>query len=260
MRSVGRYAVVTPYYKEQRRLLERAMSSVCLQTVPADHLLIADGFPQDWIDAEPVRHFRLDKAHGDYGNTPRGYGAMIAAAEQYDAICFLDADNWLEPDHVEHCLEVAASAADGVCDFVIARRTFRRPDETIMEIADEPIRQHVDTGCFFFLKGTYHLLPVWMLMPRELSILGDRIFWKAVQGNPLFVGVAKRPTVNYHCLWAGMYRSLGEEPPADAKASIDRQPIDTWLASLSDRERQIVERLARVKLPTPMPTPTGCAG
>jgi cellulose synthase/poly-beta-1,6-N-acetylglucosamine synthase-like glycosyltransferase len=45
-----RYAIITPYYKEERRLIERCMASVRKQTVPTDHFLIADGHPQDWID------------------------------------------------------------------------------------------------------------------------------------------------------------------------------------------------------------------
>jgi len=69
-----RVAVITPYYKEDRLVLERCLRSVRKQTVAVDHFLVSDGFPQDWLDHEEVRHFRLGKSHGDYGNTPRGIG------------------------------------------------------------------------------------------------------------------------------------------------------------------------------------------
>ena len=41
-----RYAFVTPYYKEARDCLERCVASVRRQTVRADHILVADGFPR----------------------------------------------------------------------------------------------------------------------------------------------------------------------------------------------------------------------
>jgi hypothetical protein len=49
----GRYCVVTPYFKEDRAMLKRCMDSVRRQTAKVDHMLVADGFPQDWISTEP---------------------------------------------------------------------------------------------------------------------------------------------------------------------------------------------------------------
>src|SRR5690348_4286605 len=110
----GRYAVVTPYYKEERWLLERCMNSVRTQSLPADHFLVADGFPQDWLDHEPVRHIRLDRNHRDFGNTPRGIGALVAIGEGYDGIALLDADNWFESHHIEECV---AASGRSECDY-----------------------------------------------------------------------------------------------------------------------------------------------
>ena len=95
-----RVAVVTPYYKEPRGWIERCIASVAAQTHACDHFLVADGHAQDWIDGAGVRHLRLDRGHGDYGNTPRALGALLAVSEGYDAIAFLDADNWYAPEHV----------------------------------------------------------------------------------------------------------------------------------------------------------------
>ena len=58
------------------------MASVRRQTVPTEHLLVADGHPQDWLESESVRHLRLDRSHGDFGNTPqeiiKAYGLLNA--------------------------------------------------------------------------------------------------------------------------------------------------------------------------------------
>ncbi|MCU0940002.1 MAG: tetratricopeptide repeat protein, partial [Burkholderiaceae bacterium] len=99
-----RVAVVTPYYKERRAWLERCIASVKAQDYPVTHYMVADGFAQDWIDHSGVRHLKLDQGHADFGNTPRAIGAQLAVSEGFDAVCFLDADNWFAPDHVSRCL------------------------------------------------------------------------------------------------------------------------------------------------------------
>ena len=254
-----RVLVVTAYYKEERALIERTIRSVAGQTAVAkgqavvDHLLVADGFPQDWIAGAGVRHVALDRAHGDYGNTPRGYGSVLGIAEGYDAICYCDADNWYEPEHVETCL-TAARALDGV-DYVIARRIMRRPDETAIPIEDEPVSTHVDTNCFFFLPGSYHLIHHFANAPRELSIIGDRLFFGMLKGAKLKTVLLQKPTVSYLCLWEPVYRAIGETPPEGAKTGADHRPAEAWLQARSNRDRVIVARLTGLPLARPAGAP-----
>ncbi|NLH83743.1 MAG: glycosyltransferase family 2 protein [Phyllobacteriaceae bacterium] len=250
--SAPRVLVVTAYYKEDRALIERTIRSVATQTAKlsgaaiVDHLLVADGFPQDWIDGEDVRHLRLDRAHADYGNTPRGVGSLLAISEGYDALCYCDADNWYQPNHVAMCLKGARAAPD--IDYVVATRTMRRPDESILPIADEAMTGHVDTNCFFFLPGSYDFLHLFSAMPREMSSIGDRLFYAALRLAKRRTAVIKSPTVNYLCLWESVYQALGETPPPGAKPSVDGGAVDRWLATLDHRERTIVARLTGLPL------------
>ena len=124
-----RYCVVTPYFKGSIAS-ESLLDSVARQTVAVDHILVADGFPQPWLSSKPVRHVMLDRAHGDYGNVARGVGALLAVAEKYSGIAFLDADNWYDEDHIECCLAAARTSPD--CVFVAAQRKFVRPDGSVM--------------------------------------------------------------------------------------------------------------------------------
>ena len=246
----GRYAIVTPYFIEKPALLRRCIDSVKNQSVNTDHFVVADGCPKVWVDEKEVRHIKLDRPHGDYGNTPRGVGAVIAIAEEYDGIGFLDADNWLESIHVEACLDAAAKIPGGVaqCDYVIAQRMFRRPDETLMPIEEE--YGHVDTSCFFFLRGSFGVLPHWASMPKTLSAYGDRIFYQMLRQHDFQAAVVEKPTVNYLCLWESLYRRLRENPPKEAKPDIDQGKVDAWLNGLNDREFEIVNRLCGVRLTT----------
>jgi glycosyltransferase involved in cell wall biosynthesis len=234
----ARIAIVTPYWREPRAVIERCIASVAAQSVAADHLLVADGAPQDWIEGAGVRHLRLDRNHADYGNVPRAMGALLAAGEGYDAIGFLDADNRIDPDHVALCL-AAAAAEDGGADVVVARRRFELPDGTPVPLADEP--GMIDTNCLFLLPGAFPVIARWALIPRPLSQIGDRVFHAALVGANCRFAATLRPSVTYETRWAWHYEALGRPVPEDA-STLDFAAIVDWVAGLSPDERRALDR------------------
>jgi glycosyltransferase involved in cell wall biosynthesis len=236
-----RYAIVTPYYKESCGQLERCIASVKAQTLAADHFMVADGFPQSWIEGTGVRHIVLDRAHGDYGNVARGEGALLAVAEAYDGIGFLDADNYLDPEHVALCV-VAGKGAPLRPDVVVAKRRFVRPDGGDLRLAEEP--HHVDTSCWWFQDGAYHLLPYWVTIPKEIAPIGDRVFSGLVDAARLTRAAVDAVTVNYTCLWEGVYRRFGETPPEGAKPDIDLKAVLRWIVALTGDKRRVVAKLS----------------
>ena len=251
MQKTGRYAIVTPYFKEDRALLQRCIDSVKAQEIVCDHILVADGLPQSWIDNERVRHLKLDQNHADYGNTPRGLGAMLAAAEGYAGIGLLDADNWFDPDHVQSCLEAAAHCPGSArhCDYVIARRRYRHVDGSVLPLTSEV--PYSDTSCFFLLPGSYSAIVHWALMPRPIAPICDLVFHRALTMRQFTcVHIADKVTVNYLYLWRQGYIDLGLEPPPEATHELDSGAMDAWVRSLDAREREIAERLCGSPLPT----------
>jgi glycosyltransferase involved in cell wall biosynthesis len=247
-----RVAIITPYWQEPRAVLERCIDSVAAQSVPAlsvlvDHLLIADGAPQDWLDAAAARHIRLDRNHADYGNVARGLGALLAAGERYDAIAFLDADNRIDADHVALCLAAAQDAADDPPDVVIARRRFELPDGTPVNAAEDP--GLIDTNCLFLLPGGFPVIARWALIPHPLAGIGDRVFHAALVSAGSRMVVTDRPSVTYLSQWAVHYAAAGRPLPADAR-SIDLGAIADWLSSQTPTERSMIDHLigARVQV------------
>jgi len=241
-------AVITPYYKEPRAWLERCIESVRLQTHEAVHIVVADGHPQDWIDQMPVRHLRLDRAHGDYGNTPRAMASLMAASEGFDAICFLDADNWLQRDHVRSCVELAAR---GDYDYVTTRRHMVREDGSIMplRIGEDVDGSHVDTNLFFLLRGAFHTIGRWALMPRPMAVYGDRVYLASLRADGLRTACTEQRTLRYLCTWAHLYRDIGETPPAFAKDPLPLSGLPEWYGSLDSRETELTRRLSGMPPP-----------
>ncbi len=247
--SRTRYCVITPYFKEDTAMLNRCMESVARQTVPVDHILVADGFPQEWISTKPVRHIILDRPHADYGNLARGIGAMMAVAEKYSGIAFLDADNWYDNNHIESCL--AALKQNPGTIYAAAQRRFVRPDGSVMakvRPAEVPNDEHIDTNCYFFFPRSYFLLHHWCTMPRELSESGDHLFYLLLYHRLPKPAVVPHPTVNYLCMMEHIYRQHGEVPPPGAKPSLDWHDRQAWLNTLSPEDLLLVKLLTGLDL------------
>ncbi len=241
-------AVITPYYKEPREWIERCIAGVRAQSHPTTHLLVADGFAQDWIDGAGVRHLRLDKAHADYGNTPRALGALLAASEGYDAVCFIDADNWCSVDHVRSCVELARS---GDYDYITTRRHMVREDGSIMplRISEDVDGSHVDTNLYFLMRGAFHTLARWALMPRPMAVYGDRVFLASLRSDGLKSACTEERSLRYLCTWAHLYRDIGETPPAYAKDPLPVAGLPQWYGALGPREAELTRRLSGMPLP-----------
>ena len=246
----ARVAIVTPYCGEPRAVLARCLASVAAQSVPADHFLIADGAPQDWIDGKSVRHIRLDRTHGDFGNVARSIGALLAAGEGYDAVAFLDADNRIDPDHVARCLAAAQAAASEPTpprriDVVIARRRFELPDGTPVGVPDDA--GLVDTNCLFLLPGAFPVIARWALIPPALAAIGDRMFHAALVAAGCEMAVTDAASVTYCSRWAAHYAAVGRAIPEGAR-NLDLVAVADWLAGLSPEERGMVDHLLGVRV------------
>jgi len=237
-------AVITPYYQEPDETLARCLGSVRSQDHPVTHILVADGHPSDFVDRAGVRHVRLDRAHSDAGNTARGVGALLAVAEEFEAIAFLDADNWFDAQHVSTCIQTALSTAE-FPDFVVARRRLRRPDGSELPGLTEAEErgEHVDTSCFFMLRSSFHVVARWAVIPKALGPVGDRVFLRMLAAENLRANRCPLTTVNYLCTYRSPYLALNEEPPPSAKPDPDPAQFTTWWRSLGPSERALANRL-----------------
>ncbi len=225
-------AVVTPYFEETLAVLSVCHESVLGQTHACTHFLVSDGSPQcAEIQGWSARHVSLGAPHRDGGNTPRGVGSMLAMSEEFDAIAYLDADNWYEPSHIEAMVKLQRETGAEICT---AARSLHRTDGSLMyvDLLESDGKHHVDTSCLFLTRSAFGLLPLWSMMPRELGPRCDQVFWLAIQAQKFRCAHAKEATVAYRTRYDIHYKNMREPPPPDVKRTADFLQVGAWWASL----------------------------
>ena len=220
-----RIAVVTPYYQEPIEKLQRCHESVLRQThSDVIHIMVADGFARPEIDAwERCLHIALPIGHADSGDTPRVVGCSSAAAQRYDAIALLDADNWFEPEHLETLVRVQAASQAPI---VTCARTLRRPDtgECLGVCTESDGVRFNDANCYLITDPAYRVLAAWGFRDKQtaegIANMGDRLFWHAVVQSQIGRAHSRKATVNYETAYAAHYWGLGLAIPDFAKVIV----------------------------------------
>jgi hypothetical protein len=210
-----RIAVITAYCRETIEQLERCHRSVGEQLHFCDHILVADGHPRPEVDGWSCTHLKIPN-HNDYGDTPRIVGAVSAASLGYDAVAFLDADNWYEPHHLLSlvCLQQKTGAA-----ILTSARMLRRSKDgsALGRCRESDGERFNDTNCYLITRPAFGILSAWAFREKSESVIGDRHFWNAVKASGIARAHSPEPTINYVTTFANHYAQNGETPPDDSK-------------------------------------------
>lgn len=221
-------AIVTPYYDDPVKWIERCHESVLAQSYPATHILVADGKPNREVERWHARHITLPHRHCDFGDTPRAIGAVDAVGCGYDAIGFLDADNWLDEEHVEACLELAQRKK---ASFVSTGRYLCHLNGRVMGVCGNCDGEtFVDTSSMFFTGSALPLVYQWNQMPWYYHPICDRVMLNKIKRSGVPCAHLDRPTVYYRVSQPSLYQLLGEEVPEGAQHDVEsaRNAIDLW--------------------------------
>lgn len=213
-------AVVTPYHQEEADILRQAHDSVRRQAHPCHHVLVADGHPRDEATRWPATHIALAASHRDNGNTPRGIGAMMAACQGFDAIAFLDADNWFEPEHIGSLVELHAASGAAVCT---SGRRLVGIDGTVLNPHDRHAdgRRFVDTSCFLVTRAAFRLLPFWLNLPASFGPANDVFFLLALAQSGTSLVHSGRPTMAFRSYYGIHYVRAKQPVPPAARRDIN---------------------------------------
>jgi glycosyltransferase involved in cell wall biosynthesis len=255
-------AVITPVHNVPSAWLDECLASVANQSVLCTHFLVFDGEEPPAIISQPgVLVLRIPGPHRDAGNAARAIGSVSAISRGFDAIAYLDADNWYEPDHLRHLCDAHQLTGAPVCS---ARRTLYDVDGNLLGPCPEVDgKRFVDTNCLFLTRQAFGIVAAWYLMPPANAPAGDRIVWKAVKQAKLKRVHVTQATVNYRTRYAVHYRYFGKQPPPSAKPGPVHLPARPELAQLdAERLYRWEDRMGgtarTAKLPRPpLPTPQG---
>lgn len=225
-----RVAVVTPYYRIESEKLQRCCASVAAQSWPCDHILVADGEPQTLPEGMALIHLVLPSNVGNTGATPRALGAQYALSLGYDAVAFLDADNWYEPEHIQQAVQAMEAAG---ADVAFARRQLVFPDGEVLHADDsQDIHNgHVDTNCYVLSKRVAFLLGMWALYPREFGSGEDRYIKMIIDALKIKTIRLSNKTVWYETHWARHYQMANKTPVAPVRKP-ERTIARHWDAEL----------------------------
>jgi hypothetical protein len=220
-------AVVIPTYSEPWEVLRQAISSVSPpKDLEVKVILVTDG-PRELPHLDPAPLvLQLPKKTADYGDTPRALGSFYAAGLGFDAICYLDADNFYDPDHLESMLD---SYKETQADVIVSGRKIVRLDGTYMATCLTcDGEKFADTNCLMLTRRAFHVLQYWSLMAPEYHAIDDRVIWYAIKSMGYKTAFTKKHTVNYRASYPGYYTDLGESPPLGVRIP-DNNAIDIAL-------------------------------
>ena len=182
-----------------RDTLRQTIESVRGQTVSCNHYVFIDGI--DWPEFIPVgdhdvKWCRLPVKTGGNGMMNGGIVAASAFLVQEDYICWLDDDNWIEPDHIETLL-----AAKGDKPYAHSLRSLVEDDGSFFDYDDfESLGQYsgfIDLNCYLMDRQlAVQIAPLWYRTTGSLMV-GDRFVYECLKQNNLPFGETGKYTVNY---------------------------------------------------------------
>ena len=208
-------AVITPYYKVKEDWLLKCHESVMAQTHPCTHIFVADGLPQEIISNFNAQQIISGANHGDYGDTPRAIGSASAAGQGFDAIAWLDADNWYEPNHIEGLLNLHREHNADICT---SSRMIYALDGTLLGLCHlVDGKSFVDTNCYLLTRAAYHLISVWFRIEPTLHAIGDTVLWDAVQRSGVSHRHSSAATLAYRTSFRYHYQLYGKSIPPEAR-------------------------------------------
>lgn len=169
-----------------RESLLQAIDSVKKQTYPCTHYIFAEsayGLPESIERIENI--ILLPKPTGVGGMMNGGIVAASAYLVTEDYVCWLDDDNWFDPDHVETMIQAMGNNL-----WSYSLRKLIEPDGLFWDYDDgESLgiwTGFVDLNCYLMdrVKLATKIAPAWYIKTDQNMYIGDRGAYKAVSSLP----------------------------------------------------------------------------
>ena len=188
-------AVVTPTIGSAH--LQQCLDSVAKQTYnDVSHYVFVDG--KQYYDAVNAHNFS-DKVRKIYleENIGKGwYGHRVYAACSFlvnaDIICYLDEDNWFEPDHVENLVKELQSGKDWAFSL---RKIYDKNGNYLLEDNCESL----GLWPVYFNDGVFHIDTSSFAVRRNVAVQIGQAWYGQWGADRQFFGALKTYFKNYSC-------------------------------------------------------------
>ena len=179
-----------------RDTLKQTIESVRNQTVQCRHYVFADCVHMSPMLDGNVEWCFLPVKTGGNGMMNGGIVAASAFLVQEDYICWLDDDNWIEPDHIENLLKAVEGKG-----YAYSLRKLVEDSGDFFDYDDfESLGIHsgfIDLNCYLMDRQiAVQIAPLWYKTTGQLMI-GDRFVYEALKQNNIPYGETGKYTVNY---------------------------------------------------------------
>lgn len=217
-----RVAVVTPFCKTRPDWLSQCHASVRAQTHPCTHFLVSDGSGENPLTDFQGQFIHLEQPHKDSGDTPRGIASLSAAAQDFDAIAYLDADDWLLPTHIEQLIMGQQDSGGAICYSGVG---FYGTDSRYLGGSSAfPFRSAY--VCCMVTRQAFPLLGLWAMMPRAFHTIGDYWMYSTFLRSGLPVADNQVESYAYRTRWPAHYQHFRHAVPTDAKTLEHSNEVD----------------------------------
>jgi len=189
-------AVVTPTIASST--LKKCIESVDNQTYEdLVHYIYVDGEQYfDTVDKEIVGASRIRTVHLEENVGKGWYGHRVYAACGFlvnaDVICYLDEDNWLEPNHVETLVEKIKGGADWSYSL---RKIVDKDGEFVCEDNCESLGKWP----VYFKNDQYHIDTSSFMVKRDVAIRVGQTWYGQWGADRQFFGALKQYFPNFAC-------------------------------------------------------------
>lgn len=206
-----RVAVVTPRFREPREWFQQCLDSVRDQTYPCTHIVVNDGAERGPDNSDRVQVIDLPVSLGFIGDPARAIGSVSAVAQGFDAIAWLDADNWYSPNHIESLVKLHQDTGAAV---LTSHRYLHRLDGGRLGPCPETDgTSFADTSTMLITREAFGVIPTWFLMEPKYHPIGDRMIWSYITDEGISHAHSGLMTLHYRTAWRFHYEHFGLEPP-----------------------------------------------
>lgn len=183
-----------------RPTLEQAIESVEAQTYPCNHYVVVDG--NDDVEFTAAYKGEVVYLPRKTGSGKMMNGCILAMAAYLcteDYLCFLDDDNWMEPNHVE---SLVAAMEKAKAAYAYCLRNLVNPDGSFFARDDGESTGHlgagfVDANCYLFRRDlATGIAPLWVQTNETMNI-SDRHVWATFQQHKTPWAATGLYTLNY---------------------------------------------------------------